>query len=176
MKQNEKNVSPRSNEGRNTYVIEHITRALLELLKEKNLSDISISELCDKAEVGRVSFYRNFETKEDVLKRYIDALTKEFAKNQRFRYDTKRFHEYTIMLFEHLEVHKNICLLLLNNDLLYIIGDIFDKYFLRDAGTSAEKYNQMYVSGGFFNIFKFWLIGGCVESPEELADMFMGFI
>ena len=56
MKQNEKNVSPRSNEGRNTYVIEHITRALLELLKEKNLSDISISELCDKAEVGRVSF------------------------------------------------------------------------------------------------------------------------
>ena len=32
MRQTEKNVSPMSNEGRNAYVIEHITDALLKLL------------------------------------------------------------------------------------------------------------------------------------------------
>lgn len=38
--------------------------------------------------------------------------------------------------------------MMLNNDLLHIIGDIF----------------------------KFWLMGGCKESPEELADMFLNFM
>ena len=47
MKQNTQNVSPMSNEGRNAYVIEHLTDAMLELLKEKSINDISISELVE---------------------------------------------------------------------------------------------------------------------------------
>ena len=52
MRQIKKNVSPMSNEGRNTYVIEHITDALLKLLREKPMEDISISELCELAGIG----------------------------------------------------------------------------------------------------------------------------
>lgn len=37
MRQTSKNVSPMSNEGRNLYVITHITESLLELLKDKPL-------------------------------------------------------------------------------------------------------------------------------------------
>ena len=59
MRQNTKNVSPMSNEGRNQYVVEHITDALFDLIKHKHINDISIGELCDKAGVGRASFYRN---------------------------------------------------------------------------------------------------------------------
>ena len=43
MRQTSKNVSPMSNEGRNLYVITHITESLLELLKDKPLNDISIN-------------------------------------------------------------------------------------------------------------------------------------
>ena len=74
MRQTSKNVSPMSNEGRNLYVITHITESLLELLKDKPLNDISISELCSHAQVGRATFYRNFEVKEDVLNVYIHKL------------------------------------------------------------------------------------------------------
>lgn len=38
-----------SNEGRNTYVTEHLKNALLKLLSEKPLNDISISELVETA-------------------------------------------------------------------------------------------------------------------------------
>ena len=65
MRQTPKSVSPFSNEARNAYVIEHITDALLTLLKDKPIGDISISELCDLAGIGRASVYRNFESKED---------------------------------------------------------------------------------------------------------------
>ena len=56
MIQKSKSVSPMSNEGRNAYVIEHINEALLGLLKEKSLNEISISEICETAGVGRMSF------------------------------------------------------------------------------------------------------------------------
>ncbi len=56
MIQKSKSVSPMSNEGRNAYVIEHINEALWGLLKEKSLNEISISEICETAGVGRMSF------------------------------------------------------------------------------------------------------------------------
>lgn len=49
MRQTSKNVSPFSNEARNAYVIDHITDALLNLLRDKPVGDISIRELCDLA-------------------------------------------------------------------------------------------------------------------------------
>ena len=80
MRQNGKNVSPMSNEGRNAYVIEHITDALLKLLREKPMEEISISELCEQAGIGRASFYRNFNSREDILRAYIHGLFQEWAK------------------------------------------------------------------------------------------------
>ena len=74
MRQIERNVSPMSNEGRNAYVIENITKALLKLLQEKPIEEISISELCKQAGIGRASFYRNFDSKEDILRTYIRGL------------------------------------------------------------------------------------------------------
>ena len=44
---------------KNQYVKSEITKALLELLKEKDLNEISIRVITTRAQVGRVSFYRN---------------------------------------------------------------------------------------------------------------------
>ena len=74
MRQNTKNVSPMSNEGRNQYVVEHITDALLKLMKSNDFNDISISQICEAACVGRASFYRNFESKEAVISRHLKML------------------------------------------------------------------------------------------------------
>ena len=42
------------NEERNSYVKNEITKALLELLKEKDLKDIKINEMTTMAQVGKV--------------------------------------------------------------------------------------------------------------------------
>ena len=60
MEQKKKNVSPFSNEARNAYVLEHVTASVLKLLQEKPLNDISVSEICDDAAIGRTSYYRNY--------------------------------------------------------------------------------------------------------------------
>lgn len=153
-----------------------ITEALLQLLKNKPLDKISITEITNKAGVGRVSFYRNFASKEDILKKHTDEITERFVRNQKFKYDPKRFKEYLVMLFEHLNDHKAYCILLYENNLLYLVKETFDKYFLKKAANKKECFNQMFISGGLFNIFEFWLINGCQEQPAALSEMFFNFI
>ncbi len=165
-----------NNQEKNTYVRQHITEALLRLMESKKLSDITVCELTKAAQIGRASFYRNFNSKEDILRKHIDKITYDFVKSQKFKYNPNRFREYTVMLFEHLERNQELCRLLLDNNLLYMIGEIFDEYFLENATDVAEQYSRMYLSGGFFNLFKFWLIRGCKESPKELSDMVSDFM
>ena len=62
------------NMEKNTYVKTQLTAALLGLLEEKDLRDISISEIASAAGVHRVSFYRNYGEKEDILREYIGQL------------------------------------------------------------------------------------------------------
>ena len=45
-----------------------ITKALLELMMDKPYQKISITEIAEEADVVRRTFYRNFESKEDVIK------------------------------------------------------------------------------------------------------------
>lgn len=59
-------------------VTEYITEALLLMMKKKPYNDISVTVLCEKAGVTRMSFYRNFNTKEDVLKAWITTITDHF--------------------------------------------------------------------------------------------------
>ena len=77
MEQKSRIVSPFSNEARNAYVTEHITGALLSLLKEKPMQDISISEIVDSAGVGCTSFYRKLRNKGRHQKKHnVDLIEK----------------------------------------------------------------------------------------------------
>mgnify|MGYP003447061330 CR=1 FL=1 len=59
------------NTEKNNYVKKQITNALLRLLKEKKLKDISISEITTTAKVSRISFYRNYHDKDTIIKEYM---------------------------------------------------------------------------------------------------------
>ena len=54
--------------------------ALIELMKTKNLEKIQVSELCCKADYSRRTYYRLFQSKEDVLCFYIDNLCTDYQK------------------------------------------------------------------------------------------------
>lgn len=63
---------------RNLFSRECIVMALLRLIKEKPFSSISISELTAKAGVSRVTFYRNYTSKEEVLTSYIHDILGDY--------------------------------------------------------------------------------------------------
>ena len=109
-----------NNEQKNTYVKKQITASLLALLKEKPLSDISVSELTSRAKIGRVSFYRNYQSKEDILKEESDRLIKEWGKL--FESNPESAPETLFpSLFDFYRDHRNFYTTLYNAGMSYIM-------------------------------------------------------
>ena len=69
-----------SAQERNTFVKNQITTTLLKMLETKLLSEISVSTLVNEAQVARASFYRNYESLEDIIAQYDQKLINEWAK------------------------------------------------------------------------------------------------
>ena len=54
-----------------------IADALFRLMKRKTFQQITVTEICDEAAVGRKTFYRNFELREDVIDFWLDLRCEE---------------------------------------------------------------------------------------------------
>lgn len=171
MKQNERNVSPMSNENRNAYVVEHITEATVSLLKEKELSDISISEICEKAGVGRVSFYRNYKTKEDILQNRIDAMLHYWDEDYKKTAKGSNAELYG-SLFGHLKDNAEFYLLLVQRNLFHL----FMNAFISLSGAKPEDdnmwaYTKSFIAYGTYGWIEEWIARGMQESAETMTVM-----
>lgn len=169
MEQRTKSVSPFSNQSRNAYVTEHLTDALLELLAEKPISEISIRELCDTAGVGRTSFYRNYETKEDILKAYVNQLfhgwINEWEQNPELPLDRLIY-----LLFSHFETNYDFYSLLNKRGFTSLLKDIL----LDLCGFNPEQeviaaYSSAYVAFFLYGWIEVWFRRGMRETAAELA-------
>ncbi len=155
---------------REALVGEYITDALLILMRKKDYKDISITEICEKAVVTRMSFYRNFESKEDILKKWIAFVTDTFLTVSGISYKNDSNRDYFIKLFTHLKQHKTICTAMYKADLIYLVKEQFDRVFLSIHQNEYDPYKSYFLAGGIYNVFLLWLINDYKETPEELAD------
>lgn len=61
-----------SKDKRSIQSAQLIIEALLLSLKHQQLHKVSIKDLCENARVGRVTFYRHFDSIDDVLRKHCD--------------------------------------------------------------------------------------------------------
>lgn len=91
-----------NNQEKNSYVRSQILKALLEMMRVDNFDSITISRLTAKAEVGRAPFYRNYQTKEDVLRQEAERLNNELNDIRRNDDPT----DYRLKLLRTLDFYK----------------------------------------------------------------------
>ena len=58
----------------NVLAKECMVSALMQLLETKPLSAISVTELTEKAGVSRMTYYRNYQSKEEIFQDYLDDI------------------------------------------------------------------------------------------------------
>lgn len=160
----------------NRRVKRNITSALLKLLKEKSISEISISEIIRVAGVARASFYRNYATKESVLTTLITDILEDYRSNIKsdgeffYTYENihlsfeyfKRYAEYALYL--HHYGYGSLILLKLNHFHEEVAGTMSVK--------SIERYKLYMYMGSLYNTAMVWITGGMKESVDEITDMF----
>ena len=161
-----------NNEQKNTYVKRQITNALLELLKEKSISDISITELTQKAQVGRVSFYRNYQTKEDILKEESNRLIKEWGR----LYETNPESAPETLfpsLFDFYREHKEFYIILYHAGMSSIMQEtILNAIQITPEMANIEAYMKSFWAYGIYGWMVEWIKRGMPESGRELLRFF----
>ena len=166
---------------REALVGEYITDALLFLMKKKAYKDISITEICEKAGVTRMSFYRNFDNLIDVLQMKCDqcfeeVLTQGLA-NQNHAEDPKafliHFFRYWIKNRELLEI-----LVAMNRqDIIYTShfkhSLPITAHFLPEVDTDSEEYIYfMSVRTSItVGVLTAWVRTGKTKTPEQLVEL-----
>ena len=148
-----------------------ITESFIELLKEKSIDDISIYELADYAKVGRVSFYRNFSDKDDILRYYIDTETSKWLEGSEFNYLTAESKQtYVIFLLTHLYQYRDVIDLMMRDGRMYLLEAEFDKRFRATLADVSDPWHIAFTIGGFYKLFCYWSETGYEKTPEEIAE------
>ena len=154
----------------NVLVKECIVTALLKL---------TISELCEKAGVSRMSFYRNYESKEEIFKKRLEEIFEEYRKDSEswhercgsaykdigIFYDEKHMTHYLEYLLKYKEFMKGLVYCGFGNIFLEMIND----YMCDLWGDAADKYTLYAFSGALYNTFNLWSQQGYKEDGKKLA-------
>ena len=147
-------------------IMHSLENSLVELMKEKPYVDFSICELCDRAGVGRSSFYRYYTSKEEVL---ISLLLHEWYAWR----DAENAKDYSVISHEsgrsfirHVFATKELFELIHRNNLDTIFPIIIER--IESLKKREQHYTIAFFCYGLFGLLKDWWMGGCKESEEDL--------
>ncbi|MDO5546117.1 MAG: TetR/AcrR family transcriptional regulator [Eubacteriales bacterium] len=160
----------------NLRVKAHITAALLKLLNEKSISDITVSEIIAQAGVARASFYRNYSSKESVITTLITDALEDFRAGIQYDGDNYYTYENIRRSFEYFSRFDKPILDLHRFGYGSLIVEKLNQFHEEIAGTmpqrSIERYRLYMYIGSLYNTALVWLQGGKAESVDEISDMF----
>ena len=154
----------------------YITDALFSLMEEAPYDNISISDICKKAGVGRATFYRHFKTKEEVVKEYFVAKTATFLKavpgepNRRDDY-----YEIVFTAFSQLKQEKKAFQRLIEAHLESFYLDYMNRMLVLNFSQQAYTdfhYTAYHLAGSLCNVSLEWVRRDCAESVKYMTDSY----
>lgn len=161
-----------SNNKRKKSSIEKIEKVFIQLIQKKNIEEISVSMICELADLNRSTFYSNYIDIYDLAEKVMKNMEIEFGQFQ-LSNNAKQDSNGYLNMFRYIK----------DNQIF------FKTYFKLESYSKslptqynielAEKYyDNKYIDyhieffrAGLNAIIKKWLDGGCKESPEEINEI-----
>lgn len=136
------------NNQRHQNTIAAIEAAFVSLLKEKELKDISVSELCEKAEISRSTFYENYADVFALENTYAEKIENRVA--EQIHVDGE-----FAWIFDYIKANT----------------DVFEIYFKLGMSKKSTEYKTLFFTNGVYAVAKMWFEGGCAEPPEQMGEI-----
>ena len=170
---------------RTRYTRQSIKETFLELLKQKNFTKITVTEICKISEINRGTFYLHYrdiydlseQMENEIILKFEELLnlsTAEVANNPQL---------VICKTFELIKQNVDFCTCLLSNNgemtffnkLKTIIRDACFKYwtelFSRPKKVETFDYFFNFMLYGCIGLIESWLNNGLKESPKEMAQL-----
>lgn len=151
-----------------SYVKEQITQSLLQLMENCSFEEITITDIVKVAAVSRASYYRNFTSKEDVIKKHLVRLIKEWGTE----FENSENPNIVVSLFGHYKKYSELYILLYRSGLSYLVLDTIKSVCgPQPAQDDLPAYLSAWFAGGLFGWIDEWIKRGMKQDPEEMAKL-----
>ena len=166
-----------------------IRESMLELLREKEYSEIQMKEIAESAHIGRRTLYRYFENKEQIVKYVAESLMDNFAEEIE-KQDQMTLYSVTYAFYSFIEKNKGEFELLksarllglIEDNLLAMISRVAVKTKYKDQSPQElkemvahmpveEKYEFHYTFAGYWSLAMAWLEEEDNLSVEEITKI-----
>jgi AcrR family transcriptional regulator len=168
---------------------EALMDALIALLAIKHYDEISISDIVDRANVGRSTFYAHYQAKDDLLKSGFERVLDMLIQHISFGETDQGLHLDTAPFFRHAQGHYEIYRTL-------IWGSGFDVLTKDGHAALSAKFQESFtlllsgrpepsiplavlsysMAGSLLILLKWWLDNKMPYSPEYMDEIFQQLV
>ncbi len=150
--------------------------ALLDLMNRKEYVKITVNEICERAGVGRSTFYRHFGSKAGKKDLIIYRLNWSYAKFCETTPYNGKNGDWNRRMIQFLDSEKNFLKQVVDNDLPFVFVEWLAG-LVENLPTGNESeyadYVKYFVAFNYFGAVYPWIKEGFKRTPEEIQQIVM---
>jgi len=164
---------------------ERLGSALVELIQEKPIDDVTVQEVLGRASVGRSTFYLHFSDKNDLLLSQLEKFLEQMSTALSIRREESLRVVPVAELFAHIGSQKKIYRALADSGRLNDFFDLAQGYFSRGIEQRLRESKRLLnlpqrelaarafaAAGSLLSLLRWWLDRGAKEPPGDMDKLF----
>ncbi len=160
-----------------------LKESLIKLMKQKPISRITITEICEEADLNRATFYAHYTDQYELLKQIEQELVddiNQYLADYSFREKGSESFELMEQIFEYIKENSEVCSVLLSEngdknfqkDVLAIVKhQCITEWTSNTVNKDIAEYIYDYATNGSLGIILKWIQEGMVRSTGEMAEI-----
>ena len=153
------------------YLKECMADALIKLLDEKPLDKITVPEITDLAGVGRVTYFRNCLSKEELISFKLMRLEERWkAENMSMTASEAEMDRILIFFRFHSSIQK-LLKLIYKRDLQFTVYFNFYQTLVDQTANEIDAFKSRFFAYGVLGLLDEWIRHDFQETPEEMTEM-----
>lgn len=152
---------------------ESLRTALVQLMTDTPLHQIKVTNLCQKAGVSRMAYYRNYPSMIALYQDIIQSFLSEFLQNSYHDIQQGNWHDFWLKFFTYINQHQNLVRIILHHQNQSEILHYLNQLFVPENQTVSlqQQFQIRGIIGLTYNIMLAWVESSFKLSPADLAEL-----
>ena len=164
---------------------ERLGKALVQLIQQKPLDEVTVQEVLDRSSVGRSTFYLHFRNKDDLLLSQLEEFLETMSTALSVRKEVSHRVAPVAELFVHIGDQQKLYRALADSGRLNDFFDLAQGYFARGIEqrlTESKRLPNLLqrelavrafaLTGCLLSLLRWWLDRGAKEPPSDMDGLF----
>lgn len=152
---------------------ELLADAVAQLISTKKYTQISIKEVCEEAQVSRQTFYNLFDSKDDILRYYLEATMKTMFASLWQKQDQSPEHLISVTV-RYVETNRLFLRLLVENSLQSMFLQAIQAgitELTKDETDDYSEFRKAFIAGGLTQAIIQWIYEPQNVKAAEFSEM-----